>query len=564
MGYEIPESIDGLTDEQLTEHYAAAFDEYKALAAKPDTEVTDADLDAIERLGAHLDAISTVQTERAQAAAARVEKLAAARERVTAASTPEPEPEPDEEEEADEEPADTAEPEEVAEAQIEEKEPVMAAASSSVEKALANSSPGLTVIVPRVNTAMVASGKSLPSMGVNEEFEDLTAVALEFAKTAKRGPAGDMSKFRVPNGGAWGLSENHTRNAFARFQRSGRVHEIGQRMSAEEQLRIVNDAGRAPSGGAKALVAAGGWCAPSETVYDFCSYETVSGILDVPTITINRGGLNFTKGPDYATIAANAASGFHQTETQAEAGTEKVCIAVDCPPFEDHRLDVVGFCLTNGILTDTAYPELGRRYLEILAVAHAHKVNKYVIDGILADIGAAVSWAGAQGAAVADSLEGLSFYAWKLRNRYAMGGNATIEGFMPTWAKPIFQADLSRRTGVDMLNVSDAQLNSYLAARDLRIQFVEDYAPIADNATDWPATIPAALYPAGAYIKGTDDVISLDSIYDSVNISTNTFTAAFFEEGILVANRCAGGVQVSIPVCTSGQTGAADITCAAP
>jgi hypothetical protein len=224
-------------------------------------------------------------------------------------------------------------------------------------------------------------------------------------------------------------------------------------------------------------------------------------------------------------------------------------------------MDVVGFCLTNGILTDTAYPELTRRYLEILAVAHAHRVNKYAIDKILASVGAAVPFAGASGATTADYLEGLSFQAWKLRTKYAMGASATIEGFAPTWAKPVIQADLSRRNGVDMLAITDADINRFLAARNIRLQFVEDYAPLAANATDWPATVPTVLYPSGAFVKATTDVIDLDTIYDSVGLSTNTYTAAFFEEGILVVNRCAGGVQVSVPTCTSGQVGAADITC---
>jgi hypothetical protein len=256
------------------------------------------------------------------------------------------------------------------------------------------------------------------------------------------------------------------------------------------------------------VLAAGGWCAPSETVYDFCSFETVSGLIDIPTVNIRRGGLRFTKGPDYASIAADPEIGFHQTEAQAIAGTPKVCYAVECPPFEDIRLDVVGFCITAGILTNVGYPELIRRVLEIGAVAHAHKVNKYVIDAI--------------------------------------------------------QADLSYRTGVDLINVSDAQINAYFSARGLRVQFVEDFQTLTSGTTgtwtEWPASVTALLYPAGSFIKGTTDVIDLDTIYDSVNISTNTYTAAFFEEGILVANRCAGAVAVTIDLTHLGRTGAADIT----
>lgn len=561
--FEKPETFDGLDLDALRALSAEAIADAQAIMAADDADLTDEQIAKAEELMAASAEIDGIVVERETAEAARAEKIAELRAKaVPADSTPADDPE--EGDEGDEDPEEDAEESDDAEAKTEKE--VVVASTPAPRRTVATAqknAPDVVVLAEKPMTVLVAAGKSMATKAVNEEFADLTELALEFASTAKRGPSGNMSKFKVPDGQAWGLSANHTRSTFAKFQREDRTHVIQDRMGADEQMRVIQDAGRF-AGDTFALVAAGGWCAPSETVYDFCSYETVSGILDLPSITVRRGGINFTKGPDYSTIAALAASGFIQTEAQAEAGTVKVCLAVDCPPFEDHRMDVVGFCLTNGILTDTAYPELTRRYLEILAVAHAHRVNKYVIDNILADVGAAVDFAGAQGASTADFLEGISFYAWKLRTQYAMGANATIEGFAPTWAKPVIQADLSRRTGVDMLAVTDADINRYLAARNIRLQFVEDYVPLAANATDWPAEVPVVLYPSGAFVKATTDVIDLDTIYDSVGLSTNTYTAAFMEEGILVANRCAGGLQVTVPTCTSGQTGAADITCATP
>jgi hypothetical protein len=289
----------------------------------------------------------------------------------------------------------------------------------------------------------------------------------------------------------------------------------------------------------------------------------VSGLIDIPSINVQRGGIRFTKGPDYASIANGW--GFTQTEAQAEAGTAKTCYAVACPGFEDHRLDAVGFCITAGILTEVGYPELIRRVLEIGAVAHAHKVNKYVIDGLVAAAGTAVD-AHEFGSATADLLDALSMQAWRVRTTYSMGANATIEVVLPTWAKAVIQADLSYRTGLDMLAISDAQINAYFSARALRVQFVEDFQTLTSASTTawtvWPTHVTALLYPAGAFIKGQTDVIDLDTIYDSVNITTNTYTAAFFEEGIMVVNRCASAVAVSVSLDYAGRTGAADITAA--
>lgn len=137
---------------------------------------------------------------------------------------------------------------------------------------------------------------------------------------------------------------------------------------------------------------------------------------------------------------------------------------------------------------------------------------------------------------------------------------------VPVWAKEIFRSDLSRRTGVDLLAVSDAQINSYFAVRNLAVQFVYDYQPLSTTNTgtwtSWPDTLEIMIYPAGAFVKGTSPVINLDTIYDSVGLSTNTYTAAFFEEGLLVANMCGTGVKVSIDTaCLAGVTGAAELTC---
>lgn len=43
---------------------------------------------------------------------------------------------------------------------------------------------------------------------------------------------------------------------------------------------------------AQALVASGGWCTPSETMYDQFSVEGRSGLIDLPTVGITRGGIN--------------------------------------------------------------------------------------------------------------------------------------------------------------------------------------------------------------------------------------------------------------------------------
>jgi hypothetical protein len=63
------------------------------------------------------------------------------------------------------------------------------------------------------------------------------------------------------------------------------------------------------SGGS--LLASGGWCAPSETIYALCDGETTDGIVSIPEVNVSRGGIKYTRGPDFSDIYDDA--GFCQT-----------------------------------------------------------------------------------------------------------------------------------------------------------------------------------------------------------------------------------------------------------
>ena len=110
----------------------------------------------------------------------------------------------------------------------------------------------------------------------------------------------------------------------------------------KDDMAVVASAAKETSLDGGSLVAAGGWCAPSETLYDFCQDESTDGLLDLPEIAVTRGGVRHTSGPDFSAIY-NA--GFTQTEAQAIAGTTKTCYEVACPNFDEVRLDAIGICI---------------------------------------------------------------------------------------------------------------------------------------------------------------------------------------------------------------------------
>jgi hypothetical protein len=571
------EDLKGLDRAGLDAALTEAIASQKELAALADDELTDEKLTELESVIEFVTAARGEVAERDAADQARADRIAAAR---AAADEPEAEAEPVAEPEAEqpEEEVEVVVPDDASE--IIEEELVTASGKSVVARAAAKA-PAVHMPEPEPEEgarATILAAANVPDFTSGQELVDFEDVARAFAArtrsfskpSAARKPVSKTAKGQKvmgTDGNVYSISDQASQYGVVRIQKPENEFSTGLDDSVADQLDVLNAASKESRLSGGSLVAAGGWCAPSETLYGpFCAWETVSGILSIPEVSIRRGGINFTKGPDDGTLAATW--GFLQTEAQAEAGTEKVCYEIECPPFSEVRLDAIGFCVTNGILTNVGYPELTRRVLEIGATAHAHKVNAQVISRISTAIGTAIDYSEV-GSVSADILDGISLQATRLRYVYALAPTQTLEVVVPVWAKEIFRSDLSRRTGVDLLAVTDAQINSYFSVRNLAIQFVYDYQPLAaantGTWTSWPDTLEILIYPAGAFVKGTADVISLDTIYDSVGLSTNTYTAAFFEEGLLVANMCGSGVKVSIDTaCLAGVTGAAELTCIEP
>jgi hypothetical protein len=314
----------------------------------------------------------------------------------------------------------------------------------------------------------------------------------------------------------------------------------------------------------ESLVAAGGWCAPSETIYDLCAGETLEGILSVPEVNWARGGIKFTSGPDFGAIYSNV--GFCQTEAQAIAGTpDKPCFEVPCPTFTEVRLEACGLCLRIPLLTQAGYPELIQRWMSGSLIAYAHKQNAKTIAAMVAAAGASKTITAA-GSSFTDSLGALTLMADGIRSKYRLSMSASMEVVVPWFAKGMYQLDLSNRMGVMLDVVTDQVLAAHFGSRNLAVQYVYDWqdTPFPAGtapAIAYPTSYQVLMYPAGTFIKGTNDIINLNAVYDAASLAKNTYTGLFFEEGWGLAKLCYEAQLVTIPVCNAGRTGAQNFTC---
>ena len=411
----------------------------------------------------------------------------------------------------------------------------------------------LATRVPRPRApAAVRTPVSITAAADVPEFA--TGSALESMEAVSNALLNRMRGFGTPSGD--GETENLQHYGVAAFRLDFPQELTIDRHS--DDMEILTYAGQESRLPGNSLVAAGGWCAPSETLYDLCAGETTEGILSVPEVNVARGGIRYTAGPDFSTIYT--AVGFCQTEAQAISGTAKTCFEVPCPPFVEVRLDVCGLCIKAPILTNAAYPELVQRWLSGSLVAHQHKMNAKVIAGLATAAGAAKVIAGL-GTTAGDTLGGLELIADGLRQKYRLSMGASLEVVVPFWVKGAIRSDLANRTG-QQDPVNDAQITAHFAARNLSVQFVYDWQDMAaPPAVAYPATFNALIYPAGTFIKGTSDVINLNAVYDAASLAQNIYTALFFEEGVLVAKMCNEAALVTLPICNAGQTGAHNLDC---
>jgi hypothetical protein len=329
------------------------------------------------------------------------------------------------------------------------------------------------------------------------------------------------------------------------------------------------------------LVAAGGWCAPSEISYDFFNVVCEDGMIDLPTVGLSRGGVQYPTSPSFGDLASDP--GIVWTWTEADdieavdsSSVFKPCVRVECPTFIDRRADCDGFCVTAGNLIDYAYPELIANWLRLVMAIRAKATNARIIDLMLNGGGSgdaitasiAVDHTGLLGATTSALLSSIELSAVDYREKYSMCFDAILEVVMPRWAQAVIRADLANRDGIDVFGVTDGMIADWFNIRGVRVQFVGDWQVRsgtdpggATPATGWPLTLDYMIYAPGTFVRGNSMSLDLGVVRDSVLNSTNDHTAAWAEDCYALLKPGHESRVVTVDICSSGEIGARTFTC---
>lgn len=544
--------LTSLNDEELTEALNVSSVTFAALAAQD--QATDDSLQQMRALATGAEAIREEQLSRhqaAEAAAAEIETMAARVRGEERTAAPATESAAEGTEGGQEAAASTdAAP---AAPVVKEAAPVPSATASAITRPALNLS-AVRRVQPRVLPEPPAPGTRITAAvdvpgytpGAPLDFNDITAGIISRANALKTagGGVGQVISYRHPYPQELIVTDS-----------SSAPEGTTVSLAASSQRRL-------PEGD---LVASGGWCAPSETVYELTDTACPDLLWDAPEIQLARGGLRFYRP---LSLDVSQLTWVH-TEADDISGAVKPCYTIPCPDPVEVRCDAVGVCLSAGILTQRHFPELVSWYLRNAMVAHEIRVKQYLFQKALN---------GATPVVLPNTFGALSavFAAVALQSadmieRHSLCETTALEVVFPYWSRQLFLADLARQNGVNVCDLDPNCIQDTFMKLGVRVQFARGLNPAvpseiggATPAVAFPEQIKFLIYPSGSMVIGRGEEVNLGVIHDSTKFRTNDYTALFAEECTALVNRSVDTRLVTVPVCPSGATGAQlEMVCAA-
>ena len=550
--YELPEDVTRLSDEDLDANLSAAVRSFKAESTT--TVVTQHTLPNLRSLKASIETLKEEQKARtaaAEAAAAEIDQLAADVFGEEEAETVEAETETVE---AEAETVEALEPTAVI-------DPVAVTASArrslnlTAVRAKQSGSGSLSRYLPAdepTGIEIVAS-VDVPGFRPGQEIQidQIVEGAMRRATGLKTsgGGTGMAASYRLP------------------FPDSLVIKDSSSAPEGSKAVMLAAKQSRLPQGD---LVASGGWCAPSETIYDIADIACPDMLWDAPEVQLNRGGLRFFRTP---TLDVGALT-WTWTEAQdiaaatQPAGPEKPCFVIPCPAPIDVRAEAVGVCLSVGILTQRFFPEMVDWYVRNAMIAHEIRIKTEMYNQArLSAATLAVTIPATGGFATFSAVYGaVALQAADMIERHNLCDGTELEVVFPFWMRNMMLTDVARQQGKDPLTITDADLQAAFTGLGVRIQFARGLAPdVPTNiggavpATAWPADVEFLIYPSGNFQIGRGPEVNLGVIIDSVTVATND-EKIFSEEAVVLIDRMGLARRVTVTVCANGEVGARSTT----
>ncbi len=313
------------------------------------------------------------------------------------------------------------------------------------------------------------------------------------------------------------------------------------------------------------LVASGGWQAPSEVRYSLYGIEAVDGLLDVPEFGVNRGGIRIPTSPSIQGFLPTTNTGIWEwTEANDEEAANnphvdpeddvlKPHFKIPGTSFTDYRLSMHGVILDNGNLVARAWPELTARGIALTMAAHRHTINARRLTYLAANSTAVdLTTPLASLDPITAMIHALALQCSIIRGYYRTTNDQMLEAVLPHWYPEAAAVSISKRANDSDIAFAEAKLRAAAAARNVRLQFVQDWQMLASNATSFGTSCYMLLWLPGTWGVGRGPTIDLGVSRDRGQMDTNDYTAVWTEEALLLAKLGHESRRLQIPVNIGG------------
>jgi hypothetical protein len=294
--------------------------------------------------------------------------------------------------------------------------------------------------------------------------------------------------------------------------------------------------------GPEAIVAAGGLCAPLETLYDIQTIGvTRRPLRDALTrFGVDRGGIQYRQPFDALTM--NSGLGVWTLADDEAVGVvedpdvpdpTKSCFVVDCPGVEEATIYSTYLCMEFPNITARFDREWVDATTRSADVAWARFAENQLLARLLA--GSKHLTAVAAVSAVRDMLVNLDKTIAYYRNRHRLDDMVPLRLILPRWVKELWRADLTRGFAgeLEALAVADATIESWFRARGVNITFhldglnadatvtpnvpAQNYANVTANSTIPPFInrVDGVLYAEGDWLFLDGGTLDLGLVRDS-------------------------------------------------
>ena len=279
--------------------------------------------------------------------------------------------------------------------------------------------------------------------------------------------------------------------------------------------------------GPEALVASGGHSAPFEVKYDIFGLGTTARPLRdaLPRFQADRGGIRFVTPPvlsSYANAVGIWTAANDSAETPSPAS--KLSLTVSAASELTVATDAVTLQLQFGNLMSRAYPELIARHNELGLIQHAREAEGQILTR-LNTLSTAVTSTSLIGVA-RDFLVTLGRAAANYRGRHRLEADAPLRVIAPAWIKDAMAADLALSMPGDSTMSAYAEIDGFIASRNINITYhIDDFtdAQGASALNEFADTFTWYMFAEGTFLFLDGGTLDLGVIRDSTLVGTNDY-----------------------------------------